>query len=173
MSKYKSKISNSLIVAIVLILASFGGCGVVKYKSVKFDQNCGGHLKRASDANTIETAQSELKIALDYIESHGITNGYTSVLYNTPDEDVSFWYHNLKDSYNGLVALNNSNSELEKSNMLIKLRETLLDHNKSGESITMPDGISRFPNNFEFGILRIVCFMFLAIGILIIWSKLQ
>lgn len=170
MNKFR-KGTNSLIVAIVIIIASLGGCAVVKVRSVKFDQNCGGHLKRAADANTIETAESELKTALDYLESNGMVNGYTSVLYNTPDEDVTFWYQNLKDSYNGLIALNDSVSELEKSNMLIKLRETLIDHSKDGENITMPDGISRFPNNFEWGLMRLVCFILLSIGALIIYTK--
>jgi len=101
-----------------------------------------------------------------------MVNGYTSVLYNTPDEDVTFWYQNLKDSYNGLIALKDSVSELEKSNMLIKLRETLIDHNKDGESITIPDGISRFPNNFEWGLMRLVCIILFFIGALIIYAKL-
>jgi len=57
MNKFR-KGTNSFIVAIVIILVSLSGFTVTKVRSVKFDQNCGGHLKRAADANTIETAES-------------------------------------------------------------------------------------------------------------------
>lgn len=139
------------IISVLLI----GGIAVNK---VSFNNGCGGHLKRAADANTIDMAKEELKTALDYMEEHDMTHGYTSVFYNTPDEDVKFWYNNVKSSYNELLSLDSTVTHLEKSNMLIKLRETLLDHGDKGESITCPDGISRFPNNgaWAFGWLIII-----------------
>lgn len=121
---------------------------------VKLNQNCLGHLKRAADASTIETAELELGIALDYLEKENLTSGYTSILWKTPDEDIKFWYDNIKASKNELISLPKNSSNMEKSNMLIKLRETLLDHgDKGSESITCPDGLSRYPNNSIFAIL--------------------
>lgn len=121
---------------------------------VKLNQNCLGHLKRAADASTIETAELELGIALDYLEKENLTSGYTSILWKTPDEDIKFWYNNIKASKNELISLPKNSSNMEKSNMLIKLRETLLDHgDKGSESITCPDGLSRYPNNSIFAIL--------------------
>lgn len=121
--------------------------------SVKLNQNCLGHLKRAADASTIETAELELGIALDYLEKENLTSGYTSVLWETPDEDIKFWYNNIKASKNELISLPKNSSNMEKSNMLIKLRETLLDHgDKGSESITCPDGLSRYPNNLIFSL---------------------
>lgn len=118
---------------------------------VNFDRGCGGHLKRAADANSIELAQQELQIAIDYIEDNNLTEGYTSVIYTTPDEDLGYWYSNLSQANNELInMINDGNAtNLEKSNMLIKLRETLIDHKggDTGDTITVPMGTSRYPNN--------------------------
>ncbi|MFA5319530.1 MAG: hypothetical protein WC387_04195 [Candidatus Paceibacterota bacterium] len=82
-----------------------------------------------------------------------LTTGYTSVLYKTPNEDIGFWYINIKNSYNELIAIPDTASPLLKSNMLMKLRETLLEKSESSESVTCPNGISRYPNNLLFGIM--------------------
>jgi hypothetical protein len=119
---------------------------------IQFDRNCEGYLKRAAYANTIEFASKELDRALKYLENNGLTTGYTSVLYTTPDEDMGFFYTNLKQSLEELKALPPNASGLEKSNMLIKLRETILDEGKSA-SVTCPFGISRYPYNTIMGIL--------------------
>lgn len=90
-------------------------------------------------------------------------------MYKTPDEDVGFWYQNLKVSLEQLQSLPPNCSELEKSNMLIKLRETLLDHGESAENTTSPDGISIFPNNngwLMFGLLSFLA----AIGGIILFN---
>jgi len=138
---------------------SFSGVAVISILvyigmlSVSLDQNCLGHFKRAADASTIETAETELRIGLDYLEKENLTTGYTSVLWKTPDEDIKFWYENIKSAKNELNSLPKNSSNMEKSNMLIKLRETLLDHgNKGSESITCPDGLSRYPNNLFFAL---------------------
>lgn len=138
---------------------SFSGAAIISILvymailSVGLNQNCLGHLKRAADASTIETSELELGIALDYLEKENLTSGYTSVLWETPDEDIKFWYENIKSAKNELDSLPKNSSNMEKSNMLIKLRETLLDHGgKGSESITCPDGLSRYPNNSIFAL---------------------
>jgi len=139
---------------------SFSGVAIISILvyisilSINLNQNCLGHFKRAADASTIETAEAELKIGLDYLEKENLTTGYTSVLWKTPDEDIKFWYENIKSAKDELSLLPKNSSNMEKSNMLIKLRETLLDHgDKGSESITCPDGLSRYPNNLIFAIL--------------------
>ena len=42
-------------------------------------------------------------------------------------------------------------SQLEKSNVLMKLRETLIDNGENGDNLTVPDGLSRYPNNLMWG----------------------
>jgi hypothetical protein len=138
--------------------------GVRAVKQINFTRDCGGHLKRAADANTVPLAAQELETAIDYIERHGLTHGYTSVLYQTPDEDLGFWYQNLNGSLEELRGLTPQATELERSNVLLKLRETLLDHTEGGEKVTAPQGIGIFPNNRLFAIVGLFLFLGLATG---------
>ena len=130
---------------------------------IVFDRNCEGYLKRVADANTIELAQNNLATALRYVEDNNLTSDYTSVVYRTPDEDVGFWHDNLKASLQELRSIKSDASQLEKSNVLLKLRETLLDHGQS-LSVTAPSGISVFPNNFSYALWGLLSFLFAAIS---------
>lgn len=153
------------IFAIIITIFAIGVFAIVIIKSIQFNQACGGNLKRAADANSVEIAKQELKTALDYMEVNSLTSGYTSVLWKTPDEDIGFWYKNLKTAYNELDSLPENSSSLEKSNMLIKLRETLLDHGKT-DTITVPDGISRYPQNAFWGVMMWIS----GIVLLVSWA---
>jgi len=136
------------IVSIVMlfIVSIVGG-----FWSINFDRKCSGYLKRAADANTVELAARELDKAIQYMERNELTKGVTSVLYYTPDEDIGWLYENLKKSANELADLPSNATPLEKSNMLMKLRETLLDHGDKGStSVTMPPGIHKYPYNVGF-----------------------
>ena len=139
---------------------------VVIVRSVHLKQNCTGYLKRAADANTVETAKDQLTKAISYLEENNLTKGYTSVLWKTPDEDIEFWYKNLKASQSELNKVDSSTSALEKTNLLMKLRETLLDNGDKGDSLTVPDGLSRYPNNLFYGVMIFLAII-LIIGVLI------
>lgn len=153
------------ILSVVLILCSVTIFGIRISKNVQFKQNVKGYLKRAADANTIPLAQGELTKALDYLEANNMTSGYTSILWKTPDEDIDFWYRNLKASQEELQNLE-SDSALEKTNVLMKLRETLLD---TGEktSVTVPDGLAVYPNNKLWGLLMLIATITGFVGIMI------
>ncbi len=159
----------SLLVGIALLLPLLGLAAFLVQQYVSFDIYCTGRLKRAADANTVELAKEELTAATSYLESRKMTTGYTSVIYQTPDEDVGFWYKNLKASLEELQKVAPNATPLEKSNLLIKLRETILDHHGS-ESVTEPEGISRFPFNSVIIGLLISFFALFAIGIVMICS---
>ncbi len=141
------------------------------YMNVDFNQGCGGHLKRAADSNTVTLAKEELNTALKYIEAKHLTSGSTHVLYATPDQDIGFWYRNIKSSYEELGKVAPDTSMLEQTNVLMKLRETLLDHSQAGDSVTVPQNISVFPNNslFTFWIAISAAFM---IGCLLMYKYL-
>ena len=117
------------------------------HAGITYDQDVGGHLKRAADANSVALAVQELDVAINNMEERGYTEGYTSIVYNTPDEDVGFWYTNIKASRMNLLNLPKNADPLTVSNELMKLRETLLDHGDSGEHVTDPPGIKLFPAN--------------------------
>ena len=131
--------------SVILILISFTLFGIRISKKIELKQNVSGYLKRAADANTIELANEELVKVINYLEANNMTSGYTSILYKTPDDDIDFWYRNLKASQNELQNLN-TESALEKTNVLIKLRETLLDTGKK-TSVTIPRGLAVYPDN--------------------------
>ena len=133
-------------------------------KSIQFNQNCGGYLKQAADANTTELALERINIALDYIEENKLTDGYTSVLWRTEDENVEYWYRNIKACKAELEGCMDASS-LEKSNVLMKVRESLTDSNEKGVDLTVPDGISRFPDNALWGWLRLISYIVLIVGI--------
>ena len=129
------------------------------YKSVMFDVDCGGHLKRAADANTVELALKEMDMVVDYADKHKLTTGYTTIftpLWLPPNEDVAFWYTNIRSSRDELKKVKSSATQEERGVVLLKLRQTLLDHTgQKGESITVPPGISIFPTNQAF--FMVIC----------------
>ena len=124
-------------------------------KSVKFQQECSGYLKQTADANTPELALDRITKAIDYVEAHGLTSGYTSVLWRTEDENVGFWYENLKACRAELEGCLDG-TQLEKSNVLMKVRESLTDEGEDGTELTIPPGISRYPHNALFGVLNLI-----------------
>lgn len=140
------------VISIIFAIATFVGAIT---KQVNFTQECGGYLKRATNANTVELAVYNLEKAILYLENNGITTGYTSVLWKTPDEDVEYWYKNLKSAYNELKSLPTDN-KLLCDNALMKLKETLIDNTKDGDRLVVPNGISRYPNNKSWAIFIIL-----------------
>lgn len=161
--------SNKLFYSIcILFLASLTVPATVIIKNIKFKQECGGYIKQAADANTVELSLSRLEKAIAYAEEKGLTHGYTSVLWKTEDENVGFWYENLvacRDELR-LISEKEDASQLEKSNILMKVRESLMDNNgEYGDDITVPDGISRFPNNKQWGTLRCLWWLMVLVFI--------
>ena len=152
------------VVIILLCLVCPACCAV---KSVQFDQQCAGYIKQAADANTVELALERLNIAIEYVEEHDLTEGYTSVMWRTEDENIGFWYENLKACQHELQEGING-TPLEKTNLLLKIRESLVDNHGGGITLTIPDGISRYPNNLLYGLLGWLSFLGI-IGI-VLWD---
>jgi hypothetical protein len=156
----------TLAVLFTLSLLVFSGARTVAY--INFGRNCEGYLKRAADANTIDLAAKNLEIAIKYADANNLKSGYTSIVYRTPDEDIGFWYENLTASLKELRAVKPEASQLEKTNVLIKLRETLLDQGQS-TSVTAPNGISVYPSNGAWAAWGFLSFIFAAVFWVWIW----
>ncbi len=153
------------VLGIMIILPLLGLLGMRGVKSIMFDRDCGDHMKRAADANSVEMAIQEMRVVIQYLEDNQMTSGYTSIFYNTPGEDVGYWYNNLKSA---LAELESEHTQaeatpLERSNLLIKLRETLVTHTSDGEEINVPSGISAFPHNAGY-VVGYILFGLLALG---------
>lgn len=148
------------------IIVCWSGLRIIA--SADFEVGCGGHMKRAADANSVELALQEMRTVIHYAEKNNLTSGYTSyfVLYRTPSKDISFWYKNMKASLEELESVKPDATSLEKSNVLIKLRETLLDKGGSEDSLTVPSGISIYPHNLAYLFMLIVGVIILGIGVL-------
>ena len=154
------------VIGIFLITVSLVIFGVRISKKIQFKQNVSGYLKRAADASTIEIANEELTKVITYLEANNLTSGYTSMMWETPNEDIGFWYKNLKASQNELQNLK-SESALERTNVLIKLRETLLDTGKKTK-VTIPKGLAVYPDNKLWGFLITTALFSLLIGFVLI-----
>src|SRR5688500_18635941 len=90
---------------IVLLVVGLGWGGARIYHLNQFGRNCGDHLIRAADAASPEIAVKELDTALRYMETNGMTGGWTSIVYTSPDEDVGYWYRNTKQARDILKSL--------------------------------------------------------------------
>lgn len=139
---------------------------------IEFNQDCKGYLNQAASANTVELALDRLDKALVYIESNGWTNGYTSILWKTEDENVGFWYDNLKASRQELMNAIDS-PQLEQTNVLMKLRETLTDNGEHGTYVEYPAGLWKYPHNTLYAILAWVANIlgFLAFAFIVAWLE--
>ncbi len=149
--------------AIIIIILSF-------YLNIQLDQKCTGYLKRAADANSIEMAKGQLDIAIQYLEQNNITHGYTSVIYQTPDEDVEYWYNNLKSCQNELSDPKKVSTLDGEKLTLLKLRQTLIDQTKNGDEITYPSGLAQYPNNRLWFFLQLLA-IGIIIALVIIWKR--
>lgn len=109
-------------------------------------------------------------MAVKYIEDHNLTDGYTSVMWRTEDENVGYWYTNIKACTHELKQ-GIDGSQLEKANLLMKVRETLTDNGEIGTVLTIPDGISVYPYNLLWGILLIIAsFIYLIIIVIAVYN---
>ena len=133
-----------IIVAIILAIVPFITWTISIVKDVQFSANCGEYLKLAADANSVDVAEKHLSTAVSYLETHNLTSGYTKIFIYRPTNDIGLWYENLKTALTQIREMQETGyTELEQSNMLMKLRETILD---DGGSLTHPAGISMAAN---------------------------
>ena len=119
------------------------GVGIVK--TVKFNANCISYFQLAADANSVALAEKHLTSGINYLEQNNLTSGYTKIFVYKPTNDIGLWYENLKSAQLQLQELNEKEelTELEESNSLMKLRETLLDNQGT---VTHPEGIMFHPS---------------------------
>lgn len=144
-------------------------CGLVLVSWLKLKNNCTGRLERAANASTVELAQVELSSALGYIETHGLNKGSTAILFDTPDADLEYWYKNIKSSKDELDKVTPETSALERTNILMKLRETLTDDGKNGRYLVKPPYLLWHPyQRIIVPIIWLIVFGFIALAV---WAK--
>ncbi len=109
-------------------------------------------MDTAAHANGGARAHGQLQKAFNYLDSQGINenSAYTSIFYNDQTENVGYWKTNLDTCLKELESLPKTSSMQEQSNVLMRLRESLVTHGQSGDSVRHPDGIEIYPNNVLF-----------------------
>lgn len=141
---------------VIAIIGSTLFCGVVAftiYKHYIFKKGCEDYLKLAADAPTLERAKNFTEQAINYIESKNLTTGNSGIIFKTPSNDLELWYGQIKAAYVNIVNIieqdklkTGSISQLTKDNMLMKLREVLVDVGDDDTEITLPKNITIYPN---------------------------
>jgi hypothetical protein len=120
-------------------------CGLSVYQ---FNRGCADYLKLAGDSSTVEATNGFLGQALTYMETTGKTSGNSSLIFKKPLSDVGIWYKQTKDAkgvLEGIIAKGDEATGTEKSNALLKVRETVLDMGSNGTSVTYPPHIALYP----------------------------
>lgn len=133
------------IICILIPCFVYGGAII---KTIQMDANCISYFELAADANNVELAEKHLTAGIKYLETNNITSGSTKILINNPKNDIGIWYENLKAAQTQLQEMNKREelTELEESNALMKLRETLLS---SAGNVTHPSMISFYPSHIS------------------------
>lgn len=128
---------------------------ITGYYSSIFYKNCTEHLLKAQDANSVEIALKELRIAIAYVEEQKMTTGSTGVFSSDKNTDLSFWYENLKATEQTL-----------KTKITIKERRELLWR----MYWTSPSGISLYPHNFSLQWSLIISGLMVCVALTGIWK---
>jgi hypothetical protein len=153
-----------IILVVVGVLCLIFLLGASLYQDYRFNRDCGDYLKLAADAPTVERADEFLGKAIAFIEKTGRTSGNSAIIFKKPTDDMGTWYGQLKGSKETtekILAKGDAATQLERDNALMKIRETVLDQGKDGESVTTPSWISLVPHQASY-ILGCLFFIVLA-----------
>ena len=135
------------------IILGFICPAVCLIRSISYDQRCGVYLEQARKAASPELALERLEIAIQYIETHDLKEGYIS--WKDERANVNFWYRNIKACQQELKSCLKG-STLERSNTLMRVHEALTD---------TPNGISLHPYSGWFFVGNILSGILICIGI--------
>lgn len=139
----------TFILTVIIAIAVYGGAII---NSSIFDANCIDYFELAANTNSVELAEKYLSNGIEYLEKEGLTQGNTNFIFKYPTNDISIWYENLKSAQAQLQELKGREdlTELEETNSLMKLRETLMDEEGT---INHPRMISFYPYHILMEIL--------------------
>lgn len=139
-----------LVLTILFLLSTLIWAGARIVAAVQFELGCASFMKRAAGANTVELAKEELGKAINFARENNLTEGTVSIFLRNPSNDMGFWYRNMNAAHEELVTMPEDASQLERTNVLMKLRESLTDNTDGSSSVIVPSGISIYPHNVAY-----------------------
>ena len=137
-------------IAFVSFLVFLAWAGARIYAGIQFDQHIENYISQAASSPSPQIAEQKLGVAIAEIDREGLTSCNTGILFTYPTNDLGFWYGRLVDSRALLRRLPPGDSELEVSNTMMRVHESLVSDGKNGQSIVVPEGISIYPHNVLF-----------------------
>ena len=145
--------------------------GIAIFKAATVNAECISYFKMAADANSVEIAEKHLSTGIHYLEENNLTEGNTKIFIYKPTDDFGLWYENLKSAQEQLQTLTEMEelSDLEESNALMKLRETLL---YSDGAVTHPNYISFYPNHIGW-VVTLWTIWLLWVLVFLVWYSYQ
>ena len=136
----------AIILTALFGLSIFARCTVI----TSFDKNCTEYLEKATEVNSVDLAKENLKEALSHV----------SILEKEEanNNEISYWYKNLKSSYEELESLPNDLSSLEEHLVLARLGSEI--------DTNVPEEVKLYPyGNFSY----LLCAITFGIGAIIFW----
>ena len=142
-----------LVIAMFAPLLISGWIGAKR--NADFNVFCAQHVERAARSNSIDAARDEIGMAISWLEEKKMVEGYSGVVYQSPSNDIGYWYKNLKEVHARLggtsgkevkheISLGGSQMNLVESSIVLeRVQTSLLD--KEG-TLRVPTFISLYPN---------------------------
>lgn len=136
--------------------------------TIQFNMHIGNYISQASTSPNPTIATQKLEAAIAEAKRTNLTAGNTGIFFQFPGNDVGFWYQRLVDSQKILQTLPANDSQLETSNTMMRVHESIT---APDGHVRTPQGIEIFPNNVTFfwwGLLS-----FLGAGLFIILGLVE
>lgn len=138
-----------------------------------FKWNCEEYLKRAADSASPEKCGEELDKAIEYAKDNNLTKGNTGIFFKTPACDIKFWFENLEKAREALKEVGGQATAMEKSNVLMRVRETLLDSADKSVEVTLPPKIELYPHVLVFSVMFWIGAIVGILGLVFFFASLK
>lgn len=135
--------------------------------SADFAENCTAHIEKAATASSVEIAKEELALAIEYVEKNIYKEGNDAY----EDENVEYWYNNMKAAYEKLENVPADASEEAKSTVLLQINESLLKHTVLGKEVELPNNIKDYLSIVNYNVLCVISLIVLASCVVILLIK--
>ncbi len=147
-----------LIIGSLISIATWGAIRACRYLS--FYKGCESFLKNSVYTDSITLTKTELSYAISYLEEKDLTHGRVSIITQDINNDIGYFYENLKEQYMLLVEAENKNLNDREQEDVLKIYRKNICNNFGSPKI--PNGITIYPYNIAFfwwSIISIILFI--------------